>query len=104
MGAIANRAGVSLGAIQHQFGEKDALLDAVLEDAKAGRAPDRQAPAAADLNANERIAIDFADAAELTKKARSAAKGLRADNAAVWKALRPQGSTLHPFRPRTTAK
>jgi AcrR family transcriptional regulator len=33
MGAIANRAGVSLGAIQHQFGEKDALLDAVLEEA-----------------------------------------------------------------------
>jgi AcrR family transcriptional regulator len=33
MGAIADRAGVSWGAIQHQFGEKDALLDAVLEDA-----------------------------------------------------------------------
>lgn len=33
MGAIAERAGVSWGAIQHQFGEKDALLDAVLEEA-----------------------------------------------------------------------
>jgi AcrR family transcriptional regulator len=33
MGAIADRAGVSWGAIQHQFGEKDALLDAVLEEA-----------------------------------------------------------------------
>ena len=33
MGAIAERAGVSWGAIQHQFGEKDALLDAVLEQA-----------------------------------------------------------------------
>ena len=66
-------------------------LDAVLEDAKAGRAPDRQAPSAADLNANERIAIDFADAAELAKRATNAAKGLRADNAAMWKALRPQG-------------
>lgn len=33
MGAIADRAGVSLGAIQHHFGEKDALLDAVLEAA-----------------------------------------------------------------------
>ena len=30
MGAIAERAGVSWGAIQHQFGEKDALFDAVL--------------------------------------------------------------------------
>jgi len=33
MGAIAERAGVSWGAIQHQFGEKDALMDAVLEEA-----------------------------------------------------------------------
>lgn len=36
MGAIAERAGVSWGAIQHQFGEKDALLDAVLEEAMLG--------------------------------------------------------------------
>ncbi|MGB5697399.1 MAG: type I polyketide synthase, partial [Polyangiales bacterium] len=66
-------------------------LEVVLEDAKAGRAPDRQPPGAADLNANERLAIDFADAAELSKKAANAAKGLRADNPAMWKALRPQG-------------
>lgn len=33
MGAIADRAGVSWGAIQHQFGEKDSLFDAVLEAA-----------------------------------------------------------------------
>ncbi|TNF63534.1 MAG: type I polyketide synthase, partial [Deltaproteobacteria bacterium] len=66
-------------------------LDAVLEDAKAGRAPDRQPPSALDLNASERLAIDFADATELTKRATNAAKGLRADNAAMWKALRPQG-------------
>lgn len=32
MGAIAERAGVSWGAIQHQFREKGALLDAVLEN------------------------------------------------------------------------
>lgn len=31
--AIADRAGVTCGAIQHQFGEKEALLDAVLEAA-----------------------------------------------------------------------
>ncbi|MFW2387596.1 MAG: beta-ketoacyl synthase N-terminal-like domain-containing protein, partial [Polyangiales bacterium] len=66
-------------------------LDAVLEDAKAGRAPDRQPPAASDLSAAERVAIDFGDAAELAKKAGSAAKGLRANNAAIWKALRAQG-------------
>jgi AcrR family transcriptional regulator len=35
MSAIAQRAGVSWGAIQHQFGEKDAILDAVLEAALA---------------------------------------------------------------------
>ncbi|MGB5523871.1 MAG: beta-ketoacyl synthase N-terminal-like domain-containing protein, partial [Polyangiales bacterium] len=66
-------------------------LDAVLEDAKAGRAPDRQPPAASDLSAAERLAIDFGGAAELAKKATNAAKGLRADNAAMWKALRAQG-------------
>jgi AcrR family transcriptional regulator len=33
MGAIAARAGVSFGAIQHQFGEKDAVFDGVLEQA-----------------------------------------------------------------------
>ena len=33
MAAIAERAGVSWGAIQHPFGEKEALLDAVLESA-----------------------------------------------------------------------
>ncbi|MCP4738238.1 MAG: ACP S-malonyltransferase, partial [Bosea sp.] len=42
-------------------------------------------------NGDERIAIDFSDAAELAKKAGNAAKGLRAQNAAMWKALRPQG-------------
>ncbi|MGB5546743.1 MAG: acyltransferase domain-containing protein, partial [Polyangiales bacterium] len=66
-------------------------LDAVLEDAKSGHAPDRKPPAASDLNAAERIAIDFGDADELVKKATNAAKGLRADNAAMWRALRAQG-------------
>jgi len=33
MTAIAERAGVTWGAMQHQFGDKDAILDAVLEDA-----------------------------------------------------------------------
>jgi AcrR family transcriptional regulator len=33
LAAIADRAGVTCGAIQHQFGEKEALLDAVLEAA-----------------------------------------------------------------------
>jgi AcrR family transcriptional regulator len=29
--SIASRAGVSLGAVQHQFGDKDAIIDAVIE-------------------------------------------------------------------------
>lgn len=33
MNAIAARAGVTWGAMQHQFGDKDAILDAVLENA-----------------------------------------------------------------------
>lgn len=33
MNAIAMRAGVTWGAMQHQFGDKDAILDAVLESA-----------------------------------------------------------------------
>jgi AcrR family transcriptional regulator len=33
MSAMAERAGVSWGAMQHQFGEKDAIFDAVLEHA-----------------------------------------------------------------------
>ncbi|MGB5682681.1 MAG: type I polyketide synthase, partial [Polyangiales bacterium] len=66
-------------------------LAVVLEAAKAGTAPERKPPEASDLNAAERIAIDFGDAAELAKKAASASKGLKADNPAVWKALRAQG-------------
>lgn len=33
MTAIAERAGVTWGAMQHQFGDKEAILDAVMEDA-----------------------------------------------------------------------
>jgi AcrR family transcriptional regulator len=33
MTAIADRAGVTWGAMQHQFGDKDAILDAVMEEA-----------------------------------------------------------------------
>lgn len=35
MGAMAQRAGLSWGALQHQFGEKEAIFDAVLEQAIA---------------------------------------------------------------------
>ena len=66
-------------------------LQAVRKDAEAGRAPAASVPAAADLRAPERLAIDYGDAAELADKAAKALKALAANQAPVWKALRAQG-------------
>jgi acyl transferase domain-containing protein/acyl carrier protein len=66
-------------------------LRVVEKDAKAGRAPLPTAPAESDLRAPERLAIDYANAAELADKAGNALKGLAANQPAVWKALRAQG-------------
>jgi acyl transferase domain-containing protein/acyl carrier protein/NAD(P)-dependent dehydrogenase (short-subunit alcohol dehydrogenase family) len=61
------------------------------KDAKAGHAPAPTAPAESDLRATERLAIDYANAAELAAKATAALKALTANQPAVWKALRAQG-------------
>jgi acyl transferase domain-containing protein/acyl carrier protein/NAD(P)-dependent dehydrogenase (short-subunit alcohol dehydrogenase family) len=66
-------------------------LRAILQDAQAGRAPAPSAPAEADLRAPQRLAIDYADAAELADKSAKALKALAASQPAVWKALRSQG-------------
>src|SRR5208337_3023347 len=66
-------------------------LRAVEKDAKAGRAPVPAAPAESDLRAPERVALDYANAAELADKASAALKALAANQPAVWKALRAQG-------------
>jgi len=66
-------------------------LRAVQNEAKAGRAPAPTAPAESDLRASERLAIDYANAAELADKAGSALKALAANQPAVWKAVRAQG-------------
>ena len=66
-------------------------LRAVEKEAKAGHAPAPAAPAESDLRAPERLAIDYANAAELAEKAASALKALAANQPAVWKALRAQG-------------
>ncbi|MGA2157060.1 MAG: beta-ketoacyl synthase N-terminal-like domain-containing protein, partial [Bryobacteraceae bacterium] len=66
-------------------------LRMVESEAKAGRAPAPIAPAEADLRAPERLAIDYANAAELAEKARTALKALGANQPAIWKALRAQG-------------
>ncbi len=76
-------------------GESDAALAerlrAVQKDAQAGRAPEPAAPAESDLRAPERLAIDYASAAELATKSATALKALAANQAPVWKALRAQG-------------
>ena len=46
------------------------------------------------FDANERLAIEFGDAAELVKKATGAEKGLAADNPAMWRAAKTWGSPL----------
>jgi acyl transferase domain-containing protein/acyl carrier protein len=66
-------------------------LRIVEKDAKAGSAPTPTAPAEADLRAPERVAIDYANAAELATKAAGALKALVANQPAIWKALRAQG-------------
>src|ERR1039458_7328194 len=70
-------------------------LRVVESEAKAGRAPAPTAPAEADLHAPESVAIDYANAAELAEKARTALKALTASQPAsqpaIWKALRAQG-------------
>src|ERR1019366_6473838 len=70
-------------------------LGAVQKAAEAGRTPagpaGYPAPSAADLGAAERVAIDYADAAELADKCAKALKALASNQPAVWKALRAQG-------------
>ena len=66
-------------------------LHATEKEAGAGRAPAPTAPAEADLRASERLAIDYADAAELATKAAAALKALAVNQPAMWKALRAQG-------------
>ena len=66
-------------------------LRVAMKNAEAGTAPALAAPAEADLRAPERLAIDYADAAELADKSAKALKALAANQPAVWKALRAQG-------------
>jgi len=66
-------------------------LTAVQKAAAAGQAPASAVPDASDLNATERVAIDYADAAELATKSTAALKALAANQPAMWKALRAQG-------------
>ncbi|HEX7521242.1 MAG TPA: SDR family NAD(P)-dependent oxidoreductase [Acidimicrobiia bacterium] len=66
-------------------------LEAAHDDAAAGRAPAPAAPLEADLRAAHRIAIDFADAAELADKTRRALDAAGTGDPRAWKLLRGRG-------------
>ena len=68
-----------------------AQLERLAADASAGRVPAPGAPDPALAGAAVRVAIDYADAAELATKAGKAVKALRGGNPAMWKILRAQG-------------
>ncbi len=82
------------GALVIGGGSEAALVErlrAIQKEAEAGRAPVLAAPAESDLCAPERIAIDYADAAELATKSAAALKAIIANQPAMWRALRAQG-------------
>ena len=66
-------------------------LRQVQKAAQAGQSPAPAAPAESDLGAPERLAIDYADAADLAAKAGIALKAIQANQPAFWKAIRAQG-------------
>jgi acyl transferase domain-containing protein/acyl carrier protein len=76
-------------------GPDDAAVSARLVElrdrAAGGTAPAPSAPAEADLRAPVRVAIDFADAADLAAKASKAITALDTGNEAAWRLLRNQG-------------
>ncbi len=66
-------------------------LRTVKTAAAAGNAPPLAAPADSYLRAPERLAIDYADAADLADKSEAALKALAANQPPIWKALRARG-------------
>ena len=70
-------------------------IAAAAEAARAGIAPAPTAPLESDLRSAERVAIDYADAADLAEKAGLAVRALameeHSDAAGMWKALRSRG-------------
>ena len=66
-------------------------LRTINKEAEAGRAPAPAPARESDLRAPERLAIDYADAAELATKSAGALKAFSANQPLMWKALRAQG-------------
>jgi acyl transferase domain-containing protein len=63
----------------------------VRSGAESGRAPARAVPAEAALRAPERLAIDYADAADLADKARQTQRVAASGHPAAWKMLQARG-------------
>ena len=72
-------------------GDVVAQLETVAAAAAAGTAPSPAAPDPATAAAAVRVAIDYADAADLAAKAGKAVKAFGSGSAAMWKMLRAQG-------------
>ena len=68
-----------------------ARLEQLGAEAAAGRTPALAAPDPALASAAVRVAIDYADAAELAAKSAKAVQALRGGNPAMWRILRAQG-------------
>ncbi len=68
-----------------------ARLKKVIAEARQGKAPAIEAPAAKDLKAQKRLVIDFADAADLVNKGERALKALNSDNDGMWRVMRAKG-------------
>jgi acyl transferase domain-containing protein len=83
------RGAVVIGAASE--GELVERFKSINKEAAAGRAAGPSAPSDSDLCAPERIAIDYADAAELATKSAAALKAFSANQPLMWKALRAQG-------------
>ncbi len=66
-------------------------LRVVSDDAARGVSPPLGPPMQSDLDAAERITIDFADAADLASKASVALRAVESGDGAMWKALRARG-------------
>ncbi len=68
-----------------------AALQTALAEAQAGRAPTPAAPDPSVRDAAVRVAVDYADAADLTSKLEKTLKAFATGAAPLWKMLRAQG-------------
>jgi acyl transferase domain-containing protein/NAD(P)-dependent dehydrogenase (short-subunit alcohol dehydrogenase family)/acyl carrier protein len=66
-------------------------LRALHADAQASRSPAAEAPLRSDLEAPERLAIDFADPGELARKCALAMKAMEREDPTFWGSLSAQG-------------